>query len=133
MKKVLKEVSKYPKEIKIRKGYVQEMRTKMSGVNGIDYSKDRLSGGNNSPDHRLVKLLYKVIEQERAIEDLESKIKELEQAVNKIDNSEERQVVILRYLRGYSWERVCSELYISYATAKRRNVSALEKLKNFIS
>lgn len=68
--------------------------------------------------------------------EVESKIRELEEelnkvkaevlaAIEKVQNQDYRNVLIMRYLNNCTWEDICSKLYVSLSTVKRWHWDAL--------
>lgn len=54
-----------------------------------------------------------------------------EEAIRGLANGQQRSVLELRYICGYSWERIAQTLEMDERWVRRLHGMALEKLKNF--
>ena len=53
---------------------------------------------------------------------------EIENCIDKLDNSKERNIMRLRYLEGMKWEKICVEVNYRWAQIHRHHKSILEKI-----
>ena len=63
---------------------------------------------------------------DRAMIDLIKRSREIERVIEQIEDSTERQIMRLKYLRGYSWKRVCREIGYEWTQTHTIHRRALE-------
>ncbi len=95
---------------------VDDARTRASGVKGIDYSEVRVTTSRN--DDAMVNAIESV---KAAIRDYVVKLaeftderKKASDAMNLMEDFTEARALRLRYLLGWKWERVCTEMDYSW-------------------
>lgn len=64
----------------------------------------------------------------REIAKLEQKREEIRDAIERLENEDERLVLLYRYLQGMKWEAIAYELHVSLSTIKRWHKAALSKI-----
>ena len=50
-------------------------------------------------------------------------------AINELSNPDYQNILIMRYLNDYSWQTICTKMYVSLTTAKRWHWDALNSIK----
>lgn len=80
-----------------------------------------------------VKWIDKKMEVEFKIRELEeelNKVKtEIVAVIEKVQNQDHKNVLIMRYLNYSTWEDICDKLYVSLSTVKRWHWDALGSIK----
>ncbi|MCH4891197.1 hypothetical protein EZV73_26700 [Acidaminobacter sp. JC074] len=99
------------------------------GVTAIDYAGDGIKTGNINKlvENTALKNIDDVEELKAKLDVAKSKLNRLDSAIGSLDMNE-RQVIILGYLKGYRWQEVANEM--SYTDRMIRNLkkSAISKL-----
>ena len=91
---------------------VDDARERASGVTGIDYARDRVS--TSASDDGMVNAIESI---RHAIREYAVKLSELlderkraSDAMDKMDDYTEAKALRLRYICGWKWGRVCTEM-----------------------
>ena len=102
-------------------------------LQGCSYGEKIGTNPNRNLEAPFIKTIEKIWEYEKKIDgkinrlvDLRS---EINTAIEKMENSEERLLLKYRYLKNESWEDISYELNVSYRTVHRIHASALN---NFV-
>lgn len=117
-------------ELKIK----TEIAEKLKPDDGaIDYSKDKIQNDSSKlMEERL--LSYTMAVQD--IEETEAKIERVNRtriaAINKLKSSEDRAMLIRRYIHQYEWKSICRELGYSRMELYRRHMKALDEIFDYI-
>lgn len=89
------------------------------------------SGGGSS-EHSAETILLKIAEIEqdidRRIDELIEVRRGIVEAIRTVDNPEYRELLQMRYIDGYSFEKIAEELHVSMRHATRMHGFALENL-----
>lgn len=100
-------------------------------VPGSNYDRIRVDGTHNQ-EAPYVKWIVKKSEVDGKIaflqKDLDRLKVEILQVIEKLDNEDYKNVLIMRYLDTLTWEEIASKMYYSVATVKRWHNKALEKI-----
>lgn len=101
-------------------------------VPGSNFYAVRVDGTRNS-EAPFVKWLIKKAEVDEVIDSLqkeETRLKiEIMQVIEKLENEDYKNVLIMRYLDTQTWEKIAENLYCSTSTVKRWHKNAVELLK----
>lgn len=113
-------------ELQIREEHAERLKP---DDGAIDYSKDRIQ--NDSTSLQEEKLLsYTMAVQE--CDKIRAKIVKLNRsrlaAINLLDDSDERSLLIARYLQFCEWKSICRKLGYSRTELHRRHMKALENI-----
>lgn len=88
--------------------------------------------GTPSGEAPFVKWVYKIIELEQKVAEMQDELQTLQAkvitAIEQLDNDDYKSLLVLRYLQNMEWEAISAKLYISTTTAYRWHRSALQKL-----
>lgn len=102
-------------------------------INGMNFGNDMPHSPNRNTEAPFVKWIYKKIEIDQKIAKLEEDLKNLKAEaflkIESLENEDYKMVLIMRYIKGMTWEKIADELYISRRTALRWHGLALESLK----
>ncbi len=98
---------------------------KSPGMSGMPRGSDR---GDN-----LERMAIRVIASKERAEKARAKVlkemDEIEAMIESLEDNEQKAVLRLRYIKGYTWEEVATRLYRSTATIYRIHGSALQELR----
>ncbi len=101
-------------------------------VPGSNYDRIRVDGTHNQ-EAPYVKWIVKKTEVDGKIaflqKDLERLKVEILQVIEKLDNEDYKNVLIMRYLDTLTWEEIADKLYCSSSTVKRWHSSAISKIE----
>lgn len=80
-----------------------------------------------------LKWIDKIMEVEKKIDELtveyEKAKEEVLAAIYQLPNTDYQNILIMRYLNDYSWQTICTKMYVSLTTAKRWHWDALNSIK----
>ena len=108
----------------------EELRATMTGVSGIDYSKDRVQ---TSPTNSIEELVIKIVDFEEEItRDIDKLVDMKREACNSINRVDGIYGTILemRYLECMRWEEIAYRLGYSIQHVYRLHGQALIKIKD---
>lgn len=112
---------------------INKLKNLCSAIPTTDFSKERVSGGEQSD--KIATLVSKIIDFENEIQteideavDLE---KEIRTVINRQENESERLLLKLRYIDFNTWEEVAEKMNYSVMQVWRIHNSALKNLKIF--
>lgn len=124
---------RYLESIRDLEGSIQELHeqirdeeAKKTRVKAIDYSKEQVKGGNKSSweamidrvDRYIQKLLNAIIE----LTDMKEEVLDL---IMNVENTKYKRLLILRYIRWYSWNDIEIKMDISQNTRLKYHTEAL--------
>ena len=102
-------------------------------INGMNFGDDMPHSPNKNTEAPFVKWIYKKIEIDQKIAKLEEDLKNLKaEAFLKIESLEDedyKMVLIMRYIKGITWEKIAENSFVSLSTIKRWHRNALDALK----
>lgn len=103
----------------------------MATACGINYENDGAqSGGHkNGTEIKFINLAEVEEKIEYAKKELHDVHKEVESAINRVQNIELRTILINHYLNFLSWEETAEEMKYSVRSIKYKHVQALDELK----
>ena len=131
-KEYLKQAYRLNELIRANREELDELRVLSESVSGIDMSKEP-SGSSGSSDAGFARIVMKIIDLEKAInddiEELLSLKLEIRTTINTVEDNDEKLLLKLRYLNFMCWEDVCNEMCVSTRTAHRIHASALKNIK----
>lgn len=130
-KQYLKQAYKLNELIQCDKQELDDLRLLSDTLPGIDYSKDRVQTSPSS-DAGFTNIIIKITDLENAIKaDIENLLSlklEIRTVISKVQDNEERLLLMYRYLNFISWEDICDLMGVSMRTAHRIHASALENV-----
>ena len=113
------------KQLKLRS---EEFERLSFTVPGSNYDRIRVDGTHNQ-EAPYVKWIVKKSEVDGKIaflqKDLDRLKEEILQVIEKLDNEDYKNVLIMRYLDTLTWEEIADKLYCSSSTVKRWHKEAL--------
>lgn len=108
---------------------IRDEEARKTRVKAIDYSKEQIKGGNKSSweamidrvDRYIQKLLNAIIE----LTDMKEEVLDL---IMNVENTKYKRLLILRYIRWYSWNDIEIKMDISQNTRLKYHTEALAEL-----
>ena len=108
---------------------IRDEEARKTRVKAIDYSKEQIKGGNKSSweamidrvDRYIQKLLNAIIE----LIDMKEEVLDL---IMNVENTKYKRLLILRYIRWYSWNDIEIKMDISQNTRLKYHTEALSEL-----
>ena len=132
-KEYLKRAYLLDKQINVEIQELEQLRSMRGTIQGCSYGEMVGTNPNRNQEAPFIKTIEKIWEYEQKIDakidrlvDLRS---EINAAIEKMENPEERLLLKYRYLKNESWEDISYELNVSYRTVHRIHASALN---NFV-
>lgn len=132
-KEYLKRAYLLDKQINVEIQELEQLRNMRGTIQGCSYGEKVGSNPNRNTEAHFIKTIEKIWEYEQKIDAKIDKLvdlrSEINAAIEKMENPEERLLLKYRYLKNESWEDISYELNVSYRTVHRIHASALN---NFI-
>ena len=132
-KEYLKRAYLLDKQINVEIQELEQLRNMRGTIQGCSYGEKVGSNPNRNTEAPFIKTIEKIWEYEQKIDAKIDKLvdlrSEINAAIEKMENPEERLLLKYRYLKNESWEDIAYELNVSYRTVHRIHASALN---NFI-
>ena len=108
---------------------IRDEEARKTRVKAIDYSTEKIKGGNKSSweamidrvDRYIQKLLSAIIE----LTDMKEEVLDL---IMNVENTKYKRLLILRYIRWYSWNDIEIKMDISQNTRLKYHTEALSEL-----
>ena len=130
--KDLREYKNINIELKTIEEKLEYLKEKKTSIKSMTIS-DMPSGGNTEND-RLGTLLGEIEElidiyNEKQIR-LMKQQKEIEDTIDKLEDSTDRNILRLKYIDNYTWERICVVLNYSWNGIHKKHRKILEKIKS---
>ena len=98
------------------KSMVDDARERADGIRGIDYSAIRVQ--TSPTDDRMAKAMDEIRERIRdyvtVLAEYESERKQANDALLRMDDFTEATALRLRYILGWQWERICTEMHYTW-------------------
>lgn len=132
-KEYLKRAYLLDKQINVEIQELEQLRNMRGTIQGCSYGEKVGSNPNRNTEAPFIKTIEKIWEYEQKIDAKIDKLVDLRSEINvaieKMENPEERLLLKYRYLKNESWEDISYELNVSYRTVHRIHASALN---NFV-
>lgn len=119
-------------QIEKKKRYIEFCDERSLSILGPNYG-ERINNPNQNTEAPFVRWIFKRIEAEEELEELEKKLKvvkmEIEKAINTIQDEELQMVLTYRYIDWLTWDEICGRIYCSISSVKRKHEKAIDFLK----
>ena len=119
-------------QIRKKKEYIEFCQQRASSPPGQDFTIPRVDH-TPSNDAYFVRWVFKEIEAEEELEELENKAvdvkMEIERAINTVKDEELQMILTYRYIDWLTWDEICGKIYCSLASVKRKHEKAIETLQ----
>ena len=130
-KEELKEYIETKREIEIIKEKLEYLCMTKGGVKSMVITD--MPRGGSSEDDRLLEIMIEIEKLEEMYNKKRLKLmKQLNEIENVIDSLEEpidRNIMRMRYIKNYTWERICVELNYSWNGIHKRHRKILDKIR----
>lgn len=127
-KEYLRQAYYLDKRIEIHLEELESLRELAGSVSSLCYGKEKVQTSINT-EAPFVKALMKLMDLEEKIgQELSLLIRLKEQvngAIEKLTNSDEQMVLLYRYFKKMTWDKIGQEIHVSRETAKRIHANAL--------
>lgn len=128
-KEYLMQAYRLENEIKIEKEKLETMRSLLTSITSPGYEEHY--NPNRGTDAPYVQLLEKAFDIEEKIATKLTRLLELrtdiENAIDRNENKDERLVLIYRYLNHMSWSEIADEMYADKSSVRRWHDRALSR------
>ena len=119
-------------DIKHMQDEVAEYKRLASSIPGMSFDSIRVDG-TRTLDAPFTKWIYAAMEKEQKIEVLVSQLQtikcEIISAIDQLENTEYKRLLIFRYIDWRSWNEISKNLYVSLSTTKRWHKNSLRCLR----
>lgn len=126
-KEYLKKGYRINLEIETKKEVLEELKSNLDGLQAIKLA-EKVQGGPIKDDSGIVNKMNKIIEMEKDLNELCNFQIKLSQTIDKMENTNERAVLRLRYILNQTWEEIAEKMGYSLMNIHRVHKKAL---KNF--
>lgn len=118
-------------KIQKKKEYIAFCHERAESIPGPQYG-ERINNPSPSYEAPFVKWIYRAIDAEDELKNLEAKAElakqEIETSISKIGDEDLQMILIYRYIDWLSWIEIANKIYCSLASVYRKHNEALEKL-----
>ncbi len=132
-KDYLKRAYLLDKQINVEIQELESLKSMRGQVQGVFYGERIGTNPNRNLDAPFVKTIEKIWEREQSLNEKIDRLvdlkTEINAAIDKLEDVEERLLLKYRYLKNESWEDIAMDLNVSYRTVHRIHASAL---RNFV-
>lgn len=118
-------------KIEKKKEYISFCEQRASSPPGQDFTIPRV---DHTPSNEayFVRWVFKEIEAQEELEELEKKLvivkMEIEKAINTVNDEELQMILTYRYIDWLTWDEICGKIYCSLASVKRKHEKAINLL-----
>lgn len=130
-KEELKNYMEIKREIEIIKDKIEYLEEKKTSIKSMII--DDMPKGSNTENDRLGELLGEIEEllniyNEKQIRLIKQQMK-IEDVIDKLEESTDRNIMRLKYIDGYTWERICVIMNYSWNGIHKKHRKILEKIR----
>lgn len=129
-KEYLKQTDGLNHHINLLISEVEELRMLSSSVSAVRYDSEKINNGTKNTEAPFVRCLIKIATLEDRINenvdrlvDLKMKISD---AIDKLENVDERLLLRARYVNGKNWEEIANQMCFSVRSVHRIHAQALQ-------
>lgn len=119
-------------KIQKKKDYIAFCDERSLSIPGPSYGEKIGTNPSPSKDAPFVFWIYKKIEAEEKLKEMEEQIvvvkKEIEEAISSLGNEEYEKLLAYRYFDWMIWDDIADKLYVSRSTVKRWHAIAIDAL-----
>ncbi len=127
-KEYLKKGYRINLEIETKKEVLEELKSNLDGLQAIKLT-EKVQGGPIKDDSGIVNKMNKIIEMEKDLNELCNFQIKLSQTIDKMENTNERAVLRLRYILNQTWEEIAEKMGYSLRQVTRIHGEALKSFK----
>ncbi|OFL79140.1 hypothetical protein HMPREF2747_05565 [Fusobacterium sp. HMSC073F01] len=110
-----------------KKEVLEELKSNLDGLQAIKLA-EKVQGGPIKDDSGIVNKMNKIIEMEKDLNELCNFQIKLSQTIDKMENTNERAVLRLRYILNQTWEEIAEKMGYTLRQIHRIHGNAI---KNF--
>ena len=118
-------------KIQKKKEYIAFCHERAGSIPGPSFG-ERVNNPSPSYEAPFVKWIYRAIDAESELKDLETKAElakqEIETVISKLGDEDLQMILIYRYIDWLSWIEISNKIYCSLASIYRKHNEAIEKL-----
>lgn len=127
--KFLEQIRDLEESIQELQEQIKDEEERKTRVKAIDYSKEQVKGGNKSSWEAMIDRVDRYIQKLlNAIIELTEMKEEVLDLIMKVENTKYKYLLIMRYVRLYSWEYIEKKMDISQNTRLKYHTEALSKI-----
>ena len=126
-KEYLKKGYRINLEIETKKEVLEELKSNLDGLQAIKLT-EKVQGGPIKDDSGIVNKMNKIVEMEKDLNELCNFQIKLSQTIDKMENTNERAVLRLRYILNQTWEEIAEKMGYTLRQIHRIHENAI---KNF--
>ncbi|MBP5343351.1 DUF1492 domain-containing protein [bacterium] len=119
-------------KIEKKKRYIKFCQERASSPPGLDFTIPRVDH-TPSNDAYFVRWVFKEIEAEEELEELEKKLEtvkmEIERSINTVKDEELQMLLTYRYIDWLTCDEICVKIFCSIESVKRKHERAIEMVK----
>lgn len=126
----LNQVYYIDRKIKFDLMELEELRARATSISSPSFGEKVASTAKT--DAPFVRVLERIWKQEAKVNEdlteLETKLEEVKSVIERLENKDERFILLYRYINRMTWEEIGLEMSMSERTVRRYHRSALEKI-----
>lgn len=130
-KEELKGYIETKREIEIIKEKLEYLCMTKDGVKSMVITD--MPRGGSSEDDRLLEIMIEIEKLEEMYNKkrlkLMKQLNEIENVIDSLEESIDRNIMRMRYIKNYTWERICVELNYSWNGIHKRHRKILDKIR----
>lgn len=108
---------------------IKDEEARKTRVKAIDYSKEQVKGGNKSSWEAMIDRVDRYIQKLlNAIIELTEMKEEVLDLIMNVENTKYKHLLIMRYIRWYSWDYIEKKMDISQNTRLKYHTEALSEI-----
>lgn len=119
-------------KIEKKKQYIEFCEERANSIPAPVYG-ERINNPSPSYEAPFVRWIYKGIESEEELEELEKKAGliriEIEKAINTVKEEDLQMILTYRYIDWLTWSEIAAKVYYSDKTIRRKHDQAIELIK----
>lgn len=125
-KEYLKKGYRINLEIKTKREVLEELKSNLDGLQAIKIT-EKVQGGFIKDDSRIVNGINKIIEMEKELKELCSFQIKLSNDIDKLEDTNERAVLRLRYILNQNWDEITEKMGYTLRQVHRIHKNAIKK------
>ena len=131
-KEYLKQTDQIKNKIERLELELEQLKAMSTSIQAIQYG-ERIPSSNKNTESPFLRTIIKISDLEEQIKQANEKLAflklEISDAIDQLDNVDERLVLLARYINGKTWDEICIEQYRSESTIHRLHSAALHNFQ----
>ena len=128
-KEYLKQTNTMKKHINSLEVDLEEMRALSCSVSAVRYDEERINNGTRNTEAPFIRSLERIADMESKIENAKHALLSLKldisEAIDLLEDVDERALLRARYVNGKSWRMIAKQMCYSQSTVHRIHSNAL--------